>query len=38
MQVLQGQGFDGGIRDAANLEWRLALVAGGRVHEALLGT
>lgn len=31
-----GQGMNGGIQDAHNLAWKLALVAAGRAHEGLL--
>lgn len=33
-----GQGLNGGIRDAANLAWKLAAVCGGRMGEAILDT
>jgi 3-(3-hydroxy-phenyl)propionate hydroxylase len=33
-----GQGMCAGIRDAANLTWKLALVAGGRADDRLLDT
>ena len=33
-----GQGMCAGIRDAANLAWKLAAVCSGRAHEALLET
>ena len=38
MPVWQGQGFNTGIRDAANLAWKLALVARGRAGDGLLDT
>ena len=38
MPVWQGQGYNSGIRDAANLGWKLAAVASGRAGEALLDT
>ncbi|MFC8530082.1 bifunctional 3-(3-hydroxy-phenyl)propionate/3-hydroxycinnamic acid hydroxylase [Nocardia sp. NPDC057227] len=36
MPVWQGQGYNSGIRDAANLGWKLAAVATGRAGDALL--
>lgn len=36
MPVWQGQGYNSGIRDAANLGWKLAAVASGRAGDALL--
>jgi len=36
MPVWQGQGYNSGIRDAANLGWKLAAVAAGRAGDALL--
>jgi 3-(3-hydroxy-phenyl)propionate hydroxylase len=36
MPVWQGQGYNSGIRDAANLGWKLAAVVNGRAGEALL--
>lgn len=33
-----GQGMCAGIRDAANLAWKLAMVLRGRAHESLLDT
>ncbi|OHV04844.1 bifunctional 3-(3-hydroxy-phenyl)propionate/3-hydroxycinnamic acid hydroxylase [Mycobacterium talmoniae] len=36
MPVWQGQGYNSGIRDAANLGWKLAAVVTGRAGEALL--
>lgn len=38
MPVWQGQGFNTGIRDAANLAWKLALVTRGRAGDGLLDT
>ena len=38
MPVWQGQGYNSGIRDAANLGWKLAAVVTGRAHDALLDT
>ena len=38
MPVWQGQGFNTGIRDAANLAWKLALVVQGKAGDALLDT
>ncbi|GAA2373142.1 bifunctional 3-(3-hydroxy-phenyl)propionate/3-hydroxycinnamic acid hydroxylase [Dactylosporangium salmoneum] len=38
MPVWQGQGYNSGIRDAANLGWKLAAVVSGACHEDLLGT
>lgn len=38
MPVWQGQGFNSGIRDAANLGWKLACVVHGTAHEGLLDT
>jgi 3-(3-hydroxy-phenyl)propionate hydroxylase len=38
MPVWQGQGYNSGIRDAANLGWKLAAVATGRADDALLDT
>ncbi len=38
MPVWQGQGYNSGMRDAANLGWKLALVAGGKLGPALLDT
>ncbi|MWA07363.1 bifunctional 3-(3-hydroxy-phenyl)propionate/3-hydroxycinnamic acid hydroxylase [Actinomadura sp. LD22] len=38
MPVWQGQGYNSGIRDAANLGWKLAAVTGGRATDALLDT
>lgn len=38
MPVWQGQGYNSGIRDAANLGWKLAMVAKGRLGEELLDT
>jgi 3-(3-hydroxy-phenyl)propionate hydroxylase len=36
MPVWQGQGYNSGIRDAANLGWKLAAVVTGRAQDALL--
>jgi 3-(3-hydroxy-phenyl)propionate hydroxylase len=36
MPVWQGQGYNSGIRDAANLGWKLAAVVNGRAGDALL--
>ncbi|UXA16653.1 bifunctional 3-(3-hydroxy-phenyl)propionate/3-hydroxycinnamic acid hydroxylase [Mycobacterium sp. SMC-4] len=36
MPVWQGQGYNSGIRDAANLGWKLAVVVTGQAHDALL--
>ncbi|MEU1960145.1 bifunctional 3-(3-hydroxy-phenyl)propionate/3-hydroxycinnamic acid hydroxylase [Nocardia sp. NPDC019304] len=36
MPVWQGQGYNSGIRDAANLGWKLAAVVRGQAGEALL--
>ena len=38
MPVWQGQGYNTGIRDAANLGWKLPRVIDGRAGEALLDT
>ena len=38
MPVWQGQGRDSGIRDAANLGWKLAAVVTGKAEDALLDT
>ncbi|OBK24433.1 3-(3-hydroxyphenyl)propionate hydroxylase [Mycobacterium asiaticum] len=38
MPVWQGQGYNSGIRDAANLGWKLAAVVRGLAGEALLDT
>jgi len=38
MPVWQGQGFNSGIRDAANLGWKLAAVAAGSAGPDLLDT
>jgi len=38
MPVWQGQGYNSGIRDAANLGWKLAAVVGGRADDRLLDT
>jgi 3-(3-hydroxy-phenyl)propionate hydroxylase len=38
MPVWQGQGYNSGIRDAANLGWKLAAVVSGRADDALLDT
>src|ERR1700744_701783 len=38
MPVWQGQGYNSGIRDAANLGWKLAAVVTGRAHDGLLDT
>lgn len=38
MPVWQGQGYNSGIRDAANLGWKLAAVVRGQADEALLDT
>lgn len=38
MPVWQGQGYNSGIRDAANLGWKLAAVATGIAGDALLDT
>jgi 3-(3-hydroxy-phenyl)propionate hydroxylase len=36
MPVWQGQGYNSGIRDAANLGWKLAAVVSGLAHDDLL--
>ena len=36
MPVWQGQGYNSGIRDAANLGWKLAAVVNGQAGDALL--
>lgn len=38
MPVWQGQGYNSGIRDAANLGWKLAAVVNGQARDALLDT
>jgi 3-(3-hydroxy-phenyl)propionate hydroxylase len=38
MPVWQGQGYNSGIRDAANLGWKLAAVVKGQAGDALLDT
>jgi 3-(3-hydroxy-phenyl)propionate hydroxylase len=38
MPVWQGQGYNSGIRDAANLGWKLAAVVNGHAEDALLDT
>jgi 3-(3-hydroxy-phenyl)propionate hydroxylase len=38
MPVWQGQGYNSGIRDAANLGWKLAAVVTGYADDALLDT
>jgi len=38
MPVWQGQGYNSGIRDAANLGWKLAAVVTGQAGDALLNT
>lgn len=38
MPPFAGQGMNGGIRDAANLGWKLAMVAAGRIGPKLLET
>ncbi len=38
MPVWQGQGYNSGIRDAANLGWKLAAVVTGHADDALLDT
>jgi 3-(3-hydroxy-phenyl)propionate hydroxylase len=38
MPVWQGQGYNSGIRDAANLGWKLAAVVNGYADDALLDT
>ena len=38
MPVWQGQGYNSGIRDAANLGWKLAAVVSGRADAKLLDT
>ena len=38
MPVWQGQGYNSGIRDAANLGWKLAAVVAGRADDRLLHT
>ncbi|MFD4459029.1 bifunctional 3-(3-hydroxy-phenyl)propionate/3-hydroxycinnamic acid hydroxylase [Nocardia sp. NPDC058480] len=38
MPVWQGQGYNSGIRDAANLGWKLAAVVTGRADASLLGS
>lgn len=38
MPVWQGQGYNSGIRDSANLGWKLAAVVTGQADDALLDT
>lgn len=38
MPVWQGQGYNSGIRDAANLGWKLAMVVKGQLGDGLLDT
>ncbi|WP_334176686.1 bifunctional 3-(3-hydroxy-phenyl)propionate/3-hydroxycinnamic acid hydroxylase [Pseudoxanthobacter sp.] len=38
MPVWQGQGYNSGVRDAANIAWKLALVVRGLADERLLDT
>jgi 3-(3-hydroxy-phenyl)propionate hydroxylase len=38
MPVWQGQGYNSGIRDAANLGWKLAAVVNGHADDTLLDT
>lgn len=38
MPVWQGQGYNSGIRDAANLGWKLAAVVNGHAEDKLLDT
>jgi 3-(3-hydroxy-phenyl)propionate hydroxylase len=38
MPVWQGQGYNSGIRDAANLGWKLSAVVRGQARDALLDT
>lgn len=38
MPVWQGQGYNSGIRDAANLGWKLAAVVNGHADDSLLDT
>ncbi|KZS59893.1 bifunctional 3-(3-hydroxy-phenyl)propionate/3-hydroxycinnamic acid hydroxylase [Mycobacterium ostraviense] len=38
MPVWQGQGYNSGIRDAANLGWKLAAVVSGQAGDCLLDT
>lgn len=38
MPVWQGQGFNSGVRDAANLAWKLAAICRGRARPDLLDT
>jgi 3-(3-hydroxy-phenyl)propionate hydroxylase len=38
MPVWQGQGYNSGIRDAANLGWKLAAVVSGKADDQLLDT
>ncbi|WP_319456037.1 MULTISPECIES: bifunctional 3-(3-hydroxy-phenyl)propionate/3-hydroxycinnamic acid hydroxylase [unclassified Mycobacterium] len=38
MPVWQGQGYNSGIRDSANLGWKLAAVATGKAGDGLLDT
>jgi 3-(3-hydroxy-phenyl)propionate hydroxylase len=38
MPVWQGQGYNSGIRDAANLGWKLAAVINGQAEDPLLDT
>jgi 3-(3-hydroxy-phenyl)propionate hydroxylase len=38
MPVWQGQGYNSGVRDAANLGWKLAAVVNGHAEDALLDT
>lgn len=38
MPVWQGQGYNSGIRDAANLGWKLVAVVSGRAGDGLLDT